>query len=291
MSETVASPELRDPYVGRYTDEYTTINGLRLHYTDWGGSSDRPLLMVHGLNVQLHTWDPVADLLREEFRIICLDLRGHGDSDWAKEGYPVKAFVSDIYELVQQLGLGPVDYVGHSLGSRIGIAVGGEHPEILRRLVLSDTGPEVSRDAALKVRDRSAKVSNVRGFRDEAEAFAYMKDRDPEWQSIFHELQVKYQLRRNWAGKLVFKADPELFWINGSASVREVPYLWEMAARIPVRVLIMRGERSPILSEEIAQRMLQVIPRAELEVFDTGHAIPREQPEEFVRVLRRFLNA
>jgi pimeloyl-ACP methyl ester carboxylesterase len=45
------------------------------------------LVLVHGLNVQLHTWDPLADQLAQDYRVICVDLRGHGDSGWATEGY------------------------------------------------------------------------------------------------------------------------------------------------------------------------------------------------------------
>src|ERR1700730_5370671 len=112
-----------------FRDGLLEVNGLRLHYTDWGERSLPAILLVHGLNVQCHTWDPIARPLSKDRRVICLDLRGHGDSDWAREGYPVQAFVKDIRELAEKLGIAPFDYVGHSLGARIGIAYGAEHPQ------------------------------------------------------------------------------------------------------------------------------------------------------------------
>ncbi len=273
----------------RYVEDFVTVNGLRLHYTDWGGRDAPPIVLVHGLNVQLHTWDPIAALLADEFRVLCLDLRGHGESDWAKEGYPVSAFVSDIRGFAEELGIVPFDFVGHSLGARIGIAYGGEHSDTLRHLLLSDTGPEVPRDAALKVRALIGSTSELRGFRTEEDAKAHFEQAHPEWQPVFHDLHVRYQLRKNWAGKLVFKSDPELFWLNGSASAREIPYLWEAAAKISVPTLIMWGTKSELLTEEIVERMQATMQDAHVARFETGHYIPREQPEEFARIVREFL--
>ena len=277
-------------FEGHYRDRSVRVNGLRLHYTDWGGKSERYLVLVHGFNVQCHTWDPIADALRREFHVLCPDLRGHGDSDWAKDGYKVDRFVSDLYEFGRKLDLPPFDFVGHSLGSRIGIAYGGEHSETLKHLVLSDTGPETPRGAALEVRGRAEKGLTVRGYRSEEEALEAIRELQPAWLPMFHELHARYQYRRNWADTLIPKADPDMFWIMGSVSVREVPYLWELAAQIGVPTLIMRGEQSNLLTEDLLERMLAAIPNARAAVFPTGHYIPRQAPEAFTTVLRQFLH-
>lgn len=288
-SETEAPMPIRDPYIGRYADKYLVVDGLRLHYTTWG-ERDRPCVMlVHGLQSMLHTWDPIADALCEDYYIVNLDLRGHGDSDWTRQGYAVQRLVSDIHGFAQQLELPPFDMVGHSLGARVGIAYAGTFTDDLRHLVLSDAGPEVSRDAGIRVRARLARSSDVKGFRNEAEALAFFEDVYPEWRPIFHQLHVKHQLRLNWADKLVFKADPDVFWLTGSAGLREVPFLWEAASAITCPTLIMRGTDSYFLSAETARQMLATILGSQLAEFATGHHIPREAPEEFVRVLRGFL--
>jgi pimeloyl-ACP methyl ester carboxylesterase len=277
------------PFIGEFADHFLTANGLRLHYTEWNPGGQHTLVLVHGINVQLHTWDPIAHDLAQGYRVICLDLRGHGDSDWAGDGYGVQSFTADIKALVDQLGIAPFDFVGHSLGSRIGLAYAGEYPETVRRLVLSDTGPEVPRQQAKQSQGFVGGVSAVRGFRDEDEALAYYERLHPEWQPIFRQLHVAYQLRRNWAGKLVFKADPELFWLTGSAALREVPFLWEMVGRITAPTLILWGQRSTYFDDEILGRMRELISETELARPDTGHYIPRENPSEFIRRVREFL--
>ena len=270
-------------------DGFLDAGGLRIHYVDRNPAGPDPLLLVHGANVQLHTWDPIADELADRHRVVAVDLRGHGDSDWAPDGYAVGSFVSDLAAAVVSLGAGPCDYIGHSLGARIGIAFAAEHPELVRRLVLSDTGPELAPTAARYNQALLASTGDVRGFRSEEDALAHYREIHPEWQPVFHDLHVRHQLRRNWAGKLVFKSDPELFWLSGSAGSREIPYLWEAAARIAAPTLILRGRRSPFLDEAIVERMTAAIPDATVVVTETGHYIPREDPEAFIAAVRRFL--
>lgn len=280
-----------DPYVGRYRDGFVEHDGVSIHYTDWlTRSASRSLLFVHGTGSQGHSWDPTAAALQDDYHVVNVDLRGHGDSSWAMNGYHTQQFAGDLFELVQALGLAPVAFVGHSLGARVGLAFARLYPDALRALVLSDAGPEISRSGALTIRDRLTKSSDIKGFSDEDGALDFFMQTYPDWQPVFHHLHARYQLRRNWADKLVFKADPDLFWLNGSVSLREVPFLWECAARTKCPTLIVRGRRSYVLSEEAAQHMLRVIPTSSLVEVDCGHYVPRERHEEFLRLVVEFLS-
>jgi pimeloyl-ACP methyl ester carboxylesterase len=124
-----------------FEDGWLELDGLRIHYTQWGAPAAEPAVLLHGLNVQCHTWDPIARKLARQYHVIAVDLRGHGDSDWSRGGYRVRAMAHDIHGLIEALGLGPVNLVGHSLGVRVAIAVAGERPRTVRRLALSDAGP------------------------------------------------------------------------------------------------------------------------------------------------------
>lgn len=276
---------------GRYTDRYVQIGGLRLHYTDWNPHGPRTVMLLHGLNVQAHTWDPVADDLARDHHVIALDLRGHGESDWTRDGYYLRDFAADVVGLADHLGLGSFDLIGHSLGCRIGLVVAGEHPDRVRSLVLSDAGPEFPPEAIEFANNVVSSAGGaVRGFVDEAEGMAYYEGMHPEWEQIFRDLHVRHQLRRNWAGKLVFRADPDLFWLLGSAGREDDGLCWEMTARLTMPTLILWGRRSPFFSEEIANRMLEKMADGRLERTDTGHYIPREAPAEFLRIVRGFLS-
>jgi pimeloyl-ACP methyl ester carboxylesterase len=273
-----------------YEDGWLEVDGLRLHYTEWGKATAPPVLMLHGLNVQCHTWDPIAAKLADEFHVFAMDLRGHGDSDWARAGYRVRQMAHDVHGLIEGLGVGPVHLVGHSQGVRVAIAVAGERPETITSLALSDAGPETTKSGALAMRDFITSTTGLT-FKDEDDARAFYHNQHPVWQPEFIELHVRHQLRRNWAGKLVMKADPDLQWITGSASLPDVAYLWQRCANLTMPTLLMVGRTSNIFDEELADRIAGAMPNATVQWFDTGHYIPRERPAEFTDALLSFLRA
>ena len=100
------------------TDHFIEINGLNLHYLDWGGPSNRTLLLAHGQGGNAHNWDHIAAELQSEFRVIAVDQRGHGDSGHTREGYAVTAFAADLARFAEAIGIVPYDYCGASLGAR-----------------------------------------------------------------------------------------------------------------------------------------------------------------------------
>lgn len=273
----------------RYQDGFVRVNGLNIHYLEWGKRGNPPVVMLHGLNVQAHTWDPIARVLAETYHVIAPDLRGHGDSDWSKSGYGVRSLASDIAALVSVLGLGPAHLVGHSAGVRVAIALAGENPDFYTKVVLSDAGPATTREGAEFMRDFIQRNTNLRGFRSEEELREFYVAQHPEWVEEFIDLHLAHQVRVNWAGKLVLKADPDVQWITGSASLPDIPYLWEMSARMIMPTLLMVGKTSNVLDEDLVQRMVDTMPSGEALWFDTGHYIPREKPVEFTQAIVDFL--
>lgn len=272
-----------------YQDGWITLDGLNFHYTEWGSPSKPTILMLHGLNVQCHTWDPFARILQEKYHVLCLDLRGHGDSDWARTGYRVRSFARDVHNFIDAMGTGPVHLVGHSNGVRVGIAVAGERPETIRTLALSDAGPSNSPEGAVAMRDFIQGTTNLKGFKNEAAAREFYVGYHPEWTDEFIDLHVKHQLRKNWAGKLVPKADPDLQWITGSISLPDVKYLWKMAANLTMPTQIMAGRTSNVIDKDVVDKMVDVMPDARVEWFDAGHYFLRELPDQFMACLNAFL--
>lgn len=111
-------------------------NRLRLHYVDWGNSEAPPLLLVHGGRDHCRSWDWLARDLSKRFRVLALDLRGHGDSDWLNGGaYQLSDYLYDIAQFISQLDLSPLRIIGHSLGGAIAARYAGLYPENVVRLV------------------------------------------------------------------------------------------------------------------------------------------------------------
>lgn len=283
----VQAREIVDRYAGRYRQFRIDVGKLSLNVCEWNPQGSRTVVLLHGINVQLHTWDPIAAILEDQFRMICVDLRGHGDSDWTQTGYGVRQMKRDVERVIEILSPEPVALVGHSLGARITIAIAGDSPTLVSHVILSDSGPEMTTKAALATKP----PVEPRGFRDEAEVWAYYRERHPQWREEFIDLHARYQVRQNWAGKYVVKADPDLFWLTGSAGGRETPFLWDCWRRIQAPTLVLWGQHSPFLDIELSQRMKSALPRAtEIIVKDCGHYIPREKPTDFVQAIRSFLD-
>ena len=122
-----------------------TSQRLRLHYVVWGDEANPPLLLIHGNRDHARTWDQVAVQLRERYCVYAVDLRGHGDSDWAVGGlYSMPEFVHDIAMLGAQLDRNPLTVVGHSLGGAISLQYAGVFPQyVLKVAAIEGLGPPV----------------------------------------------------------------------------------------------------------------------------------------------------
>src|SRR5579872_4201793 len=84
-----------------YQDRFATVNGLRIHYLDWGNAGKPPFLMLHGIARHAHSFDHIAPHFRDNYHVIAMDMRGHGDSDWSPDGaYLVEDYVKDVEGLV-----------------------------------------------------------------------------------------------------------------------------------------------------------------------------------------------
>ena len=268
-------------------EAFVDTSEIRLRYLDWGGPESPVIVLLHGLTSNANAWDPLAVRLRSSAHVIAMDQRGHGDSSHAAD-YSVKSFGSDIRALAMGLGIGRFDLVGHSLGARTATAFAGDHSAMLGHLILSEFGPEQGRKASRAVMDQTAQ--RPQGFRSRDAALQWHLDTYPKRQRKFLEARVEGGFLSNYAGKLVWKDDPELLWITGSFGAKEVPYLWEQWRRIDCPILVVRGKESENLTADIGRRMIDENANATLvEVDGAGHGVPQEKPLEFEALVRDFL--
>lgn len=262
-------------------DGFVQPRDIKLHYTVWNADAEETTLLVHGLNRELHVWDSVAQRLAESRRVVCVDLRGHGKSDWAEEGYPVRAFAQDLIDLLEALGIDDIQYAAHSFGSIIGIVFAAEWTGRIRRLFLSECGPEIPREQALALREFSRKRRTV--FDSPEQALEHLRAANPGWRDEFHRTALEHELRRNWVGKVVRRADPELHWLYETEIVDGNPYLWDCWARIAAPISVLWASRSDFLDERIVARMRELQPAMSLHRPEGTHYFLRESPEEFLR--------
>ncbi len=119
-----------------FSNHYATVNGVRLHYVE--GGSGQPLLCLPGWPQTWYSFHPVAQQLAQHYRVLIVDYRGMGSSDKPESGYDKKTMAHDIYELVQQLGLGKVLLMGHDIGGMVASSFAYNYPEATEKLIVLD---------------------------------------------------------------------------------------------------------------------------------------------------------
>jgi len=110
------------------------IGNFRLFYEDRGRGE--PILLVHGMGSDHTVWEGMIPLLKKNYRVLAVDLRGHGASSKPQGPYSIKLFAQDMYQFIESLGISQVHFIGHSMGGAIGLELTLQHPEIIGSLTL-----------------------------------------------------------------------------------------------------------------------------------------------------------
>jgi pimeloyl-ACP methyl ester carboxylesterase len=119
-----------------FTNQYATVNGVRLHYVE--GGSGMPLICLPGWPQTWYSYHPVATELAKAYRVIIVDIRGMGSSEKPESGYDKKTMATDILELIQQLELTKVHIMGHDIGGMIAMSFAFNYPEFTKKLIVLD---------------------------------------------------------------------------------------------------------------------------------------------------------
>jgi esterase len=273
-------------------DQYIYINGIRLHYVEWGNFSKQPFVLLHGLSGFARDWDRLCRTLENEYRLLALDQRGFGDSDYAPGGaYAITDFASDLFELQQKLELYDVVLLGHSLGGRIALHYTAHYPDRVSRLILVDTGPEVAPAGAARVRQAIASIPDR--FESLNALAAYFRPMYHAMPDDLYYARIECYARQLPDGSYTIKRDP-IFRERMSMPVHSGPLpefnAWLLLRQIECPILLVWGGRSDMLTSEIVQRMQDEVRQlTAVEIPDVGHNIPAEAPDKLEHVIRRFL--
>ena len=273
-----------------FTERTVKVNGITLHYLDWGSADAPPVVLLHGITGHARVWDHLAQRLAPGRRVLALDQRGHGDSDPAPDDdYRVGTMADDVAAFVGSLRLDHFALVGHSMGGRIAIKYAADHAARLERLVIIDIGPDIALAGLQRVRDMMANAPE----RIESEEWAveYIRRANPLQDLGMLRERVRHGLRRQPDGELTWKYAKGLRDMM-RAGRRDAVDLWEPLPRITCPTLVMRGAESDILAPEVAKKMAERLPDGRVvEIAGAGHTVPADRPEEFAREIRAFLGA
>jgi pimeloyl-ACP methyl ester carboxylesterase len=269
-----------------------SVNGLDLHYLDWGNAGAPPVVCVHGYTSSAEAFNALARHFHDRFHIVAPDVRGHGESAWSPDGaYQYRDQVGDLAEFVDKLGLTTFTLIGTSMGGIIAMAFAAAHAARLVGLVINDIGPDVE--------EGSQRITQTVGSRPEEfatleAAIAYRREISPVTASrpLSDQREVALGVLRQRAdGRWVWKMDPAYIRQRVQHGAPPRPALWPVLESLPCPTLVVWGTDSDVLLEAQARRMVDVLPRGELvRVPGVAHAPTLVEPV-VLAALERFLGA
>jgi pimeloyl-ACP methyl ester carboxylesterase/catechol 2,3-dioxygenase-like lactoylglutathione lyase family enzyme len=269
---------------------FITVNGLRIHYLDFGGDGP-PAVLHHATGFHAWTWTPIAEALSSRYRVFALDARGHGDSDKPASAYQWSAFISDLVAFVEALALGRVLGVGHSLGGTTTAGAAAERPDLFAAVALLDPilfprealGQSIAENPmALAARKRRSL------WNDTQEAFASYRGRGPfaRWPDDVLRLYVEHGFEPAEGG-VRLKCPPEVESQVFGLELRFDP--WSALERLERPALLVRGAESTAFSANDAAEALRRLRSGELRTIeDAGHMFPMERADVAASVILDF---
>jgi esterase len=267
------------------TDRFVTVNGLRIHYLDWGNPDRPPFIMLHGIGRIAHTFDHLAPRFAASYHVLAIDMRGHGDSDWdPKAAYLVEDYVKDIEALVEALRLRNLTLLGNSTGGRVVQVYAGLHPDNVKALIVEDVGPE--RPASIANGFARQVEQDAAGWASEDELLAQLKKSNATVSEQQLRAYAHFGTKPGPGGRIVWKRDPNL--AKGFIETE----LWQYVRRITSPTIYIIGGRSTIVPAETQTQLQKTIPGVEVITMPgLGHYPDAEAPDEFFSIASRFLSA
>ena len=270
-----------------FFDEHVDVGGARIHYLAWGEPGRRGLVFVHGGAAHAHWWTHVAATFSREYRVVAIDLSGHGDSDH-RDTYSLEQWADEVVAVAADAGIdGPPVIVGHSMGGFVTIATAARHPEAPAGVVVLDS-PVVEVDDEVRAAQAKRAFGETKVYESAEEALARFRTVPPQEHDL--DYVIHHVARRSLhevPGGWSWKFDHNVFSAF-TAPIRMValPYLPEVRCRFA----LLRAEHglvTPDIGESMYEKLGRVAPVVELP--ETGHHGMLDQPLVLITAIRTLL--
>jgi pimeloyl-ACP methyl ester carboxylesterase len=264
----------------------------RIAYREWGDPRNRDVLVcVHGLTRSGRDFDELARALCAQFRIVCPDVAGRGDSDRLADPklYTWAQYVADMVTLIARLDVEAVNWLGSSMGGFVGMALAAQAGSPVRKLVLNDAGPVIGKAALERIASYVGQAPTFATL-DDAEKYVrsisapFGPHSDAQWRFL-----TETWVRRNEDGSWRPHYDTRIAEAYSAAMPEKDLEIWHIYDAIRCPTLLIRGEHSDVVSKQTAAEMARRGPKAKVvELHGVGHAPTLLHPTQ-IAVVRDFL--
>lgn len=272
--------------------QFIEANGLRFHYRVLGRPDAPPVLFLHGIMGHSYEWDVLLADLATGYRVVALDQRGHGLTQWA-ESYTPADMAADIPPVLDALGLQRPHLVGHSMGAIVSMLTAARHPERVDRVALIDIAPE-SLDATDSWGPEML-LATLKAF--STASYPTVQAAVDEWLAgdpLAHEPllrnYVEHALERAADGTWTYRFDAAGLgqFVRGA----DPQTLRAALARIEAPALLVRGRNSEVVPPDAASGVLRLLRNSSYaEIPEGSHDLGVQQPEAVAAAVRAFLDA
>lgn len=286
---------MTDQAMMKYADRYwTSRDGLQLHYRDYPGPDDRlPIICLHALTRNAREFATLAERLSGEWRVLCPEMRGRGESEYARDSstYTPMQYVDDLTVLLEHEGIERFIAIGTSLGGLMTMILAASEPQRIAGAVFNDIGPRLDPAGLARIKTYVGQgrsfptwLHAARGL-EELQGAAYPEYEISEWLEMAKQLMTV-----SGNGRIVLDYDMKIAEPLAEMDVYAQPDLWPgIDALAGKPILIVRGGISDLFSSDTLEAMQERLPGAEtVTVPGIGHAPTLGEPEA-AAAIDRFL--
>ena len=257
---------------------FKASDGCSIYY-QFDGPEGAPVAMLsNSLGSNMSMWEPQMAALTGRYRVLRYDNRGHGQSELAAGPYTIDRIAMDARELIAGLGVGPVLWCGVSLGGMVGMWLGANAPETLKRAVLANTSPLIGPPDVWNQRITAIREQGM-------EAFSQMgvtRWLTPDFAETHPDIRDRLAS--------MIAATPAEGYIATATAIREMD-LTSILANISVPVLVVAGSADPATPVAMGEQIHSGVPGARFAILEAAHLSNWEQTEEFNRLVLNFFDA
>lgn len=284
------------PAAQLYRDGFLVVkDGLRLHYRDYPGQEGKPpLVCLHGLTRNARDFASIAERYSPRWRVIALDFRGRGSSDYdpLPERYKAPTYAGDVLQLLDYLQVDEAVFVGTSLGGLVTMIIAATAPQRIAAAILNDIGPEIDPVGLARILSYVGNGRRFRSWGEAADALAAIHGSSFNRYTRDDWLRMARRNCREDNGEVRFDYDmaiAEPFKTTGPTPHFDLWPLFAALAQNPL--LVIRGGKSDLLTAAAAAKMQQVAPQMKLATVEgAGHAPVLDEPEA-VAAIDKFLSS